>query len=223
MGKIVRLTAADGHRLDAWRAEPAGVPAGGLVVVQEIFGLTLNIRHVCDAFAQAGYLAIAPAMFDRLERDLVLDYQDVATARGYMQQLAWPDTLCDIESALQEARGAGFSAVVGFCWGGTVAHVAAADLEVDAAVSYYGTRVARFLDRKPRCPVMYHFGDQDAAIPPADVDAIRQAMPDAGLHLYAGAGHGFACADRRSYHQAHARLAFERTLVFLATARAERG
>lgn len=215
MGSIVRLTADDGHTLDAYRAAPPGVPGGGVVIVQEIFGLTASIRRVADSYAAHGYFAVAPALFDRIEPELVLDYDDVSTARAYMQQLAWPDALGDVAAALADVRQAGPTAVIGFCWGGTVVHLAAAELEVDAAVSYYGTRVVQFLDRRPRCPILYHFGDQDRSIPPEDVERIRAAYPEALVHVYEGAGHGFACEDRASHDPGHSRSAFERSLAFL--------
>ena len=221
MGELTSIIAADGHRLGAYVAEPHGAPAGAVVVVQEIFGLTPWIRRVADAHAADGYRAVAPAMFDRVERDVVLTYADVQTGRGYMQKLEWPQTLADVAAAAAFAAEGAVGlrvAVVGYCWGGTVAHVAAAELELAAAVAYYGSGVARMLDRRPRCPVMYHFGEQDHAIPLADVDAVRRALPGAAVHVYDGAAHGFACEDRPSYDRAAAALADERTRAFLRSA-----
>jgi carboxymethylenebutenolidase len=211
----VRLHAADGHELDAYVADPAGKARGGVVVVQEIFGVTGHIQRVADRFAMHGYRALAPAMFDRLERGIALDYGEIERGRGYMQHLAWPNTLADVAAAVAAVRPAGKVAVVGFCWGGTVAHVAAADLAIDAAVSYYGGAVAKMLDKVPRCPVVYHFGDRDHAIPPSDVEKIRAAYPQCVVHVYPGAGHGFNCDERASYSASDAQLAFERTLAFL--------
>jgi carboxymethylenebutenolidase len=214
MGKMIRLEATDGHELDAYVAEPAGAPKGGVVVVQEVFGVTDHIKRVADRYAAQGYRAIAPAMFDRIERNLTLDYSEVQKGIQYMRQLQWPNTLADVEAAANEVR-AGSAAVVGFCWGGTVAHVAASELPLDAAVSYYGGGVAKMLDKKPQCPILYHFGDQDASIPLLDVEMIRRANPDSPLYIYPGAGHGFNCDERASYSEKDAQLAFQRSVEFL--------
>jgi carboxymethylenebutenolidase len=212
---MIRLKAADGHELDAYLAEPKGKPRGGVVVVQEIFGVTDHIKRVADKFAAEGYRAIAPAMFDRIKRGITLAYTEIEQGRAYMQQLKWPNTLADVEAAADAARDAGAAAVVGYCWGGTVAHVAASELDLDAAVSYYGGGVARMLDKEPQCPIVYHFGDQDHAIPPADVQKIMSAYPNAEVHVYKGAGHGFNCDERASYSAADARVAFDRSIEFL--------
>jgi carboxymethylenebutenolidase len=215
MGKMIRLKAKDGHELDAYLAEPTGKPKGGLVVVQEIFGVTNHIKRVADQFAAKGYKVVAPAMFDRVERNVALDYSEIEKGREHMRKLQWPDTLADVEAAANEARAAGSVSIVGYCWGGTVAHVAASELAFDAAVSYYGGGVAKMLDKKPQCPIMYHFGDQDASIALPDVEKIRKANPSSPVHVYAGAGHGFNCDERASYSANDARVAFERSLEFL--------
>jgi carboxymethylenebutenolidase len=215
MGKMIRLTAADGHQLDAYVAEPAGEVKGGVVVVQEIFGVTDHVKRVADQYAAQGYRAIAPAMFDRIERNLTVPYTDVQRGLEHMRKLKWPDTLADVEAAAAKVRGSGSAAVVGFCWGGTVAHVAASDLDIDAAVSYYGGGVAKMLDKRPRCPILYHFGDQDHSIPLPDVEKIKAAYPASTLHVYAGASHGFSCDERASFSAPDAKLAFERSIAFL--------
>ena len=215
MGRTIRLKAADGHELDAYLAQPRGEANGGVVVVQEIFGVNAHIRRVADRFAAEGYKTVAPAMFDRVERNVELDYSQIDEGRAYMRQLEWPNTLADVAAAVDEVRGAGGAFVVGYCWGGTVAHVAASDLDIDAAVSYYGGGVAKMLDKEPRCPIVYHFGDRDASIPPADVEKIKQAYPQSAVFVYPGAGHGFNCDERKSFSAKDARLAFERTLEFL--------
>jgi carboxymethylenebutenolidase len=215
MGKMIRVKAKDGHELDAYVAEPKGKAKGGVVVVQEIFGVTNHIKRVADQFAAQGYKVVAPAMFDRVERNVTLEYSDIEKGRGYMQRLQWPNTVADVEAAVTEARTAGKVAVVGYCWGGTVAHVAASELDLDAAVSYYGGGVAKMLDKKPRCPIMYHFGDQDTAIPLPDIEKIKKANPQSPLHVYSGAGHGFNCDERGSYSAKDAKAAFERSVRFL--------
>jgi carboxymethylenebutenolidase len=212
---MIRLRAKDGHELEAYVAEPAGEAKGGLVVVQEIFGVTDHIKRVADQYAEQGYQVVAPAMFDRVERNVTLDYAEIEKGRGYMHRLTWSDTLADVEAAADEVRAAGSACVVGCCWGGTVAHVAASELALDAAVSYYGGGVAKMLDKKPRCPILYHFGDRDASIPPADIEKIKNANPHSTLFVYPGAGHGFNCDERASYSPSDAKLAFERSLEFL--------
>jgi carboxymethylenebutenolidase len=215
MGKMIRLKAKDGHELDAYVAEPMAQPKGGIVVVQEIFGVTNHIKRVADQYAAKGYKAVAPAMFDRIERNLTLEYSEIQMGIEYMQQLKWPQTLADLEAAATEARAAGSASIVGYCWGGTVAHVAASELALDAAVSYYGGGVAKMLDKKPRCPIIYHFGDQDASIPLPDIEKIKKATPASPLFVYPGAGHGFNCDERGSYSAKDAEAAFARSIEFL--------
>ena len=215
MGTMTKLKAKDGHELDAYLAQAKGHVKGGIVVVQEIFGVTNHIKRVADQFASHGYKVVAPAMFDRAERNVTLAYSEIEKGREYMRKLVWPQTLADVEAAVREARGAGSVAVVGYCWGGTVAHVAASELDIDAAISYYGGGVAKMLDKKPRCPIMYHFGDRDASIPPSDIELIKKAAPESPVHVYPGAGHGFNCDERSSYSANDAKLALERSLEFL--------
>ena len=215
MGKMVKLKAKDGHELDAYVAEPKGTPRGGIVVVQEIFGVTDHIKRVADQYAAEGFKAIAPAMFDRIEKNITLPYTEIQKGIGYMQQLKWPNTLADLDAAADYIRNTGSATVVGFCWGGTVAHVAASELDLDAAVSYYGGGVAKMLDKEPQCPVLYHFGDQDGSIPMSDVEKIKSALPDEDVHVYKGAGHGFNCDERGSYSAPDAKLAFSRSIAFL--------
>jgi len=215
MGTMIKLQAKDGHELDAYLAQAKGQASGGIVVVQEIFGVTNHIKRVADQFASHGYKVVAPAMFDRAERNVTLAYSEIEKGREYMRKLVWPQTLADVEAALSEARSAGSAAVVGYCWGGTVAHLAASELAIDAAISYYGGGVAKMLDKKPRCPIMYHFGEADASIPLSDIELIKKAAPKSVVHTYPGAGHGFNCDERSSYSASDAQLALERSLQFL--------
>jgi carboxymethylenebutenolidase len=214
MGNIVELTASDGHKLSAYVAEPAGKPRGGIVVIQEIFGVTRHIRAVADQYAAAGYIALAPALFDRLERNVDVPYDDMQKAFGYMQAVDNAKVMLDVEAAVRRAAAAGKVGVVGYCWGGTLSFLAAANLKVDAAVAYYGGQIAAHLDAKPRVPVMLHFGEKDAYIPVSAVEAIKAAYPQGVYHLYP-ADHGFNCTDRSSFEPTCAKLAFERSLAFL--------
>lgn len=214
MGTSIELTAADGRALGAYEARPGGEPLGGVVVIQEIFGVTAHIRDVADAFAAAGYHALAPELFDRFEPGLMLPYTDIEGGRERVARLTRQDILADVGGAVMHLAGSGRVGVVGYCWGGTVAWMAAAMLPVSAAVCYYGARIYQNLDLKPKCPVQFHYGEHDASIPPERIDEVRRACPAGEFHLYP-AGHGFNCTDRADYHADSARLAFERTLSFL--------
>jgi len=209
----IELTAADGHVLSAYESRPGGEPRGGIVVLQEIFGVTAHIRDVVDTFAAAGFHAIAPALFDRIERDVALPYSDIQGGRARVQKLTREQIVADVGSAVMHLAPSGRVGVVGYCWGGVVAWVAAATLPVSAAVAYYGARIHENLDLVPTCPVMFHFGEQDAHIPVEVVEQVRAAFPQGTYHDYP-AGHGFNCTDRTDYDPASARLAFERTLAF---------
>lgn len=217
MGEYNALMARDGHEFNAWLAGPRGTPRGAVVVLQEIFGLNSHIRAVTDGFAADGYLAIAPALFDRVRRGLELGYtaQDVEEGRGTMRQIPQEKVSLDILAAINVVKHAGRVAVVGYCWGGTQAYLAACDLPVNCAVAYYGTAIANNLDRKPKVPVLYHFGERDKSIPPEAVERVRQANPDAIIHIYP-ADHGFNCDHRKQYDAAAAKLARERTMAFFA-------
>ena len=207
--------ARDGHEFQAYLAAPAGKPRGAVVVIQEIFGMNSHIRNVADGFASAGYTAIAPAFFDRIRRGIELDYspEQLQEGRGYMQQLKLEDTLKDLSAALAIVKHSGRAATVGFCWGGVMSYVAACELPLAGAVVYYGN-AARFLDRQPKCPVMYHFGTLDAHIPLSDVDKMKAAHPQGEFFLYE-AEHGFNCDQRPSFNAEAAALARDRTLEFL--------
>jgi len=214
MGSQIEFTAADGRSLTGYEARPGGEPRGGVVVIQEIFGVTAHIRDVVDAFAAAGFHALAPAMFDRLEPGVVLPYTDIDGGRARVGKLARQDVVADVGGAVMHLAGSGRVGIVGYCWGGTVAWIAAATLPVSAAVSYYGTRIVENLDLAPACPMQFHLGEMDASIPPERIGQVRAACPGGEFHLYP-AGHGFNCTDRADYHPDSARLAFERTLDFL--------
>jgi carboxymethylenebutenolidase len=214
MAETIELSAPDGHRFSAYRADPTGTPRGGVVIVQEIFGLTHHIREVADQYAAQGYASFAPAMFDRVRPGIVLDYSEIQQGVETMMQLKPSQTLLDLGATVDAAVAAGKTAVVGFCWGGTIAYVAACRLPISAAVSYYGGRILQYGDHKPRCPVMYHFGEQDQSIPPATVEKVRHLHPEGIFYTYP-AGHGFNCSERSSYEPQSAQLAFERSLEFL--------
>jgi len=217
MGERIELTAADGFRLSAYRADPAGMPRGGLVVAQEIFGVNSHIRGVCDGFAADGYVAIAPALFDRYERDVDIGYTpaDVARGRELKARAKADAALLDVDAARAAVAGAGKVGIVGYCWGGYLAWIAAARVTGFAcAVPYYGGGMTDAIAEQPKCPVMAHFGERDAMIPAAGVAVLAAAHPSAQVFLYP-ADHGFNCDQRGAYDAAAASLARERTLAFL--------
>ena len=219
MGTRLTLKASDGHAFGAYRADPAGKPKGGVVVIQEIFGVNAHIRETCDGFARDGYLAIAPALYDRSSmKNAELGYtpEDIAIGRKLREEFEWDKTLLDVDAAAAELRKAGLEvATVGYCWGGTVSYLAGCRLDVQGAVVYYGGQIVPYLNEKARCPLLMHFGERDAGIPLADVDKIRQAHPKAEVHVYA-ADHGFNCDHRKQFDAAAAKQARERTMAFFA-------
>jgi len=218
-GSSVKLAAQDGQQLGAYLARPVQPPTAAVVVLQEVFGVNAHIRSLCDRYAAEGYLAIAPALYDRVEPGIELPYGPEGVARGREIRKLVPDAtaMLDVEAAVRHVAGLGIGriAVVGFCWGGTLAWLAAARLPVVAAVAYYGSGIATYLHEPPKVPVMLHFGDKDAHIPLTDVQKIRAAFPQVPIHLY-DATHGFNCDDRAAYHAPSAGRANDRTLQFLA-------
>jgi carboxymethylenebutenolidase len=217
MGHFNELTAADGHSFNAYVAAPAGKARGGLVVVQEIFGVNSHVRAVADGFAAAGYFSVAPALFDRVERGVELGYETQDMQRGMALKTACgnPPALRDIAAAVSHAKAAGRVGIVGYCWGGLLAWLAACEVDgLAASVPYYGGGMPDHAARQPRVPVLAHFGERDAHIPLAGVEAFAKAQPGVSVHLYA-AGHGFNCDQRASFDAAAAALARERTLAFL--------
>lgn len=215
MGETIQLTAADGHHFDGYLARPGTTPRGGLVVLQEIFGVNHHIRRATDDFAAEGFLALAPALFDRVRSGVDIAYDQLQAGRDLMMSLDRAHTVLDMSAALAAVRTAGKVGAIGYCWGGALADLAACQCGVDAAVSYYGRHTATWLELKPNCPVLYHFGKLDPFIPAETVATIQAGRPDGVFHVYEEAGHGFNCDERHEYHPPSARLALERTRQFL--------
>jgi carboxymethylenebutenolidase len=216
MGRTIDLKAADGHALKAYLAEPTGRPRGAVVVVQEIFGVNSHIRSVADGYAADGYLAIAPAMFDRARRGVESGYtqDEIQAGVALMQSVSWDAAMSDASAAAEAVAHAGKVGMVGYCWGGAVTWLAAARVRgLAAAVPYYGGAIPSLNGERPKCPTMLHFGETDASIPLNQARAVAKSHPDATVHFYA-AGHGFNCDQRASYNAAAAKLARERTLAF---------
>ena len=218
MGTDLKLTASDGHTLDAYRADPDGKARGGIVIVQEIFGVNDDIRETVDNFAKQGYVAIAPALFDRHERDAVLELNEDGMAKGRALKgaLDWDDVVKDVNAAVAEIKDVGKIGIVGFCMGGSVAWFAAANSPVSAAVCYYGGDILSHETLSPKCQVMLHWGAEDHGIPLDGVHKVEAAHPDIPSFIYDGAGHGFSCSRRGSYHKEAAGVAMGRTLEFLS-------
>ena len=216
MGKTIELTTTDGHKLSAYQADAAGTPKGGMVVIQEIFGVNAHVRAVTDSYAAEGYVAIAPALFDRVRRGIELGYNadTMKEGFGYVQQLQRDKTLLDLGASIAVVKHAGRVGVVGFCWGGRMAYVAACELPVACGVAYYGGGIAQELGKTPKCPMLYHFGGQDTHIPQSDVEKIRAADPRGTFYIYPEAEHGFNCDMRASFNAEAAKLARQRTLDF---------
>ncbi|HEY3706892.1 MAG TPA: dienelactone hydrolase family protein [Terracidiphilus sp.] len=215
----ISLRASDGQELGAYVAWPDGEPVAGLVVIQEIFGVNAHIRRVTDSYARDGFLAIAPALFDRIEPGVELQYDgdDAARARSFIPRMDMEKAMLDVQAAVQyAAKSTGKKVgVIGYCWGGTLAWLAASRLPVSAAVGYYGGRIGSYIHETPKSPVMLHFGTQDKHIPRSEVDQVKTAHPDTEIYWY-DADHGFNCDARASFNPEAARVARERSLGFLS-------
>jgi len=218
MGESLTLTAADGFRLSAYKAKPAGQPRGGLVVIQEIFGVNHHIKNLTDQFAADGYTSIAPAIFDRVEPGFETGYspQDIERGRAVRGKADLDQLVMDVRAAVDALRAEGLKVgVVGYCLGGTLAWLSATRIPgVSAAVGYYGGGIAAAVNEQPKCPVMLHFGETDASIPKEQYEAVMKAHPSVPSYVYPGAGHGFSCDERGSYQEAAHKLARQRTMEF---------
>jgi len=218
MSETVRLKAVDGHELNAYLARPAATPIAGLVVVQEAFGVNRHIRSVADGFANDGFLAVAPALFDRIERGVELGYEGADREKGIAlaRQLNPDNAVKDIAAAVEFTKNETGKkcGVIGYCVGGTMTWLSATRLDVAAAVGYYAGYIGRYAELTPRCPVMLHFGKLDKHIPKEEVDKVQAAHPAVQIFWY-DADHGFNCNDRASYNPEAAKLARERSLQFL--------
>lgn len=225
MGTSVQLKSADGFAFDAYVAQPAQTAKAAVVVLQEIFGVNDHIRKVADGYAQAGYLAIAPATFARAKTGVELGYTPDDMNAGFalktaIENLPVPGVMADIQAAVDYAAAQthGKVGVVGYCWGGLLTWRSAALVKgVSAAVPYYGGGVTTDAEtqRKPLCPVMAHFGEKDHWIPLETVESFKKAQAAVQVFVYQ-ADHGFNCDQRGSYNQASAQLARQRTLEFFA-------
>ena len=219
MGKFIELKAADGHKLAAYVATPAGKPRGGVVVIPEIFGVNSHIQQVTDGFAADGYLAVSPAMFDRAQRNYDTGYSqpEIQAGVAIMQKLDSKQGMMDVQAAITEAAKGGKVGIVGYCFGGTMTWMASARASgLACAVPYYGGGMHGLIKEKPKVPTLCHFGETDQSPTLAQAKEIVAAHSEITAHFYAGAGHGFNCDQRGSYNEAAANLARERSLAFFA-------
>jgi carboxymethylenebutenolidase len=214
----IKLRASDGHEFDAHRVDPLGPSRGGVVVVQEIFGVNRHIRAVAARFAAAGWSAIAPSLFDRIESGVELGYDPSGFARGreLVGQLEMPLVLADMQAAIDALQGVGRIGAVGYCWGGAVVWLAASRLErLSATVSYYGSRIVSYMDERPRVPTMLHVGQADASLPIEKVRELGRRYPELAIHEYE-AGHGFDCDHRADFDSTASAHAMTRSLAWLS-------
>jgi carboxymethylenebutenolidase len=215
---MIRLRARDGHELDAYLAQPSRV-RGGLVVAQEMYGVNDYLRSVCEFYAAHGYVAIAPALYDRKQRALTYSYTKDDHDRAQKTYTAWSldAALADLDAARDAIADAGKVGIVGFCWGGSLAWLSACRRHYDCAVSYYGSMIPDLAHEQARCPVIAHIGDQDTTLPPTRIAVFRAAQPAVPVFIYEGAQHGFDNEKRTERYDAVAhKLARKRTLEFLA-------
>lgn len=217
MGQHINIPTTRTQCIGAYLAKAEGKPKGGIVVIQEIYGVTPHIRDVADRLAAAGYTAVAPAFFDHLESGVELDYDKAGTERGkaLVQELGMQRPMEDVASAAEAIASAGKIGTIGFCWGGTVALLAAQHLGMPS-VSYYGARNTGYMNDPLQAPVMFHFGENDRSIPPEAVARHRAQWPDMEVFTYPDAGHAFNrnVEGDPHYHEASAKLAWQRTLAF---------
>lgn len=213
---ITLASRIDGFEFTALKASPKSAPIGGVVVAQEIFGLTPHIAEMCAVFADAGYVAIAPGLFERIEKNFHADLDPAGVDKGRSAVAAspWPQVVSDVQAALDALPEPRYA--TGFCYGGAVAWMAAAECTgLKASSCFYGRLIADLLDHKPAAPVMLHYGAHDASIPPENVERVRLAAPDSPLYLY-DAGHGFCRAGSTDFHAPSRDLALRRTIDWFA-------
>jgi len=216
MGSMITLTAGDGHVLDAYVAEPSGNARASVIIIQEIFGLNEHMKAVTDKFAANGYLSVCPALFDRIEGGVEIPYNDVSKGRELIGKITDDMVEKDINTAADYCRRAGKVGVIGYCWGGAMAFLAACKVNLDCGVSYYGTRITQYSPiMKPKVPFQHHYGEADTSFPMDAVEKVMAEQPEAEHFVYPGAGHGFSCDARPEYNAGATIHAHERTLTFL--------
>jgi carboxymethylenebutenolidase len=218
-GALMELTASDGHRFSAYRADPAAAPKGAVVVLQEFFGVNPHIRKMADSFAEAGYVAVAPSLFDRVRAGVELGYagDSVSEGLGLVEQLGTDRPLHDIQATVEAVKSAGKVAIIGYCWGGYLAYLSANRVSGAAcAIGYYGGGIVDDCREKRKIPTLLHFAENDPLIPFENVIQFRARRPDVSAFSYPAATHGFNCEERDSYDKDAAQKALERTLSWIS-------
>jgi carboxymethylenebutenolidase len=213
--EMTKLTAVDRFSLEAFRARPMEGCKGGLVILQEIFGMTDQLKSVVRAYARDGYDTILPCVYDRVAPNTVVPFNEPDKGRDMAYGLPLDKVMLDVAAAVECVKNPHGVSVLGFCWGGGVIVRAAAELDLRGAIAFYGTRLMTYLAQKPKCPLLFHFGATDPNSPPETIDAVRKAFPSAETFVYE-AGHAFANDVRPAYVESAAKTARERTLVFLS-------
>lgn len=213
----ISLDTNDGHRLSAYVASPDQPAVGGIILLHEIFGVTAQMQELAEHFATLGYKTIVPSLFDRIERNTCLDYDQIKRGKALADACNQQHLLLDLQAAI-DALDSDNTALVGYCWGGGIAYFAACHLQVNAGAAFYGTRLPNYLHQQPNCPFQFHFGAQDNAISSEVIAQVRTANADSDIHIYQQAGHAFANHARSSFHASSTALAEQRLLSFLSCA-----
>ena len=216
MNELIEITAKDNHRFSAYISQPSGKPKAGIVIIQEIFGVNAHIKEVTDLYASKGYLCIAPSLFDRIEKNVTLDYDKNGISKGRnLKELCDKDALKDIEASISVVSSAGKVAVIGYCWGGSLSwRIGCEASNLSASICYYGGDIPKLKDLEPKCKVLTHFGELDKGIPINDVKIFEKTQSDVLTYIYP-ADHGFNCDHRSQYNKTCANISLERTLKFL--------
>ena len=216
MNEIIEITAKDNHQFSAYISQPSGKPKAGIVIIQEIFGVNAHIKEVTDLYASKGYLCIAPSLFDRIEKNVTLNYDEIGVSKGRnLKELCDKDALKDIEASISVVSSAGKVGVIGYCWGGSLSwKIACEASNLSASVCYYGGDIPKLKDLKPNCNVLTHFGELDKGIPINEVKIFEKTKPEVLTYTYP-ADHGFNCDHRSQYNKVCADIALDRTLKFL--------
>ena len=217
--KKVSVPLPDGKSFTAWRSDPLGEVKGGIVVLHAVYGLTDHIGDVCAKWAGAGYVAVAPALYDRHKPNVVHPYSRAGADAGIESYAALTkdDIFGFIKACVRSLGDIGGVALSGFCTGGTWCWRACSVLNVAAQVNFYGSHVPAFIDLKPRCPTIMHYGDSDTIVPIAEVERIKARHPEIEVHVYPGAGHAFFNPEQVTHDSAAADLAWRRSLAFMET------
>ena len=216
MNDLIKITARDNHQFSAYISQPSGKPKAGIVIIQEIFGVNTHIKELTDLYASKGYLSIAPSLFDRVEKNVALNYDEKGVSKGrHLKKLCDKDALKDIEACISVVSSAGKVGVIGYCWGGSLSwRIGCESSNLSASVCYYGGDIPKLRDLKSKCNVLTHFGELDKSIPKEAVKIFEQMRPEVLTYTYP-ADHGFNCDHRTQYNKTCAKVALDRTLKFL--------